>query len=182
MLFWIAGFCLISQAQAQLANQVAGNPITARANQMVPVTEEVRLIEEEGLPLDPTLQTGSQVPSGMSASSRSVAAFIEDTSAKDNGMKLYRFTLAPGETLATKVLCEPADEVTQRFGLLSGATFTPSTDSKARIARTNRLSRQQRTTRLEFKNSEPRPFPLMLIVYGSSGHPYKIQISREPAK
>jgi hypothetical protein len=52
----------------------------------------------------------------MSASGRSVAAFVEDSSTKDNGLKLYRFTLAPGETLATKVLCEPADEVTIASG------------------------------------------------------------------
>ena len=171
-----AGLALIalSQARAQVIQS-----ITAGKSQMAPVGAEVRLIEEESLPLDPTLQT-SGIPS--SAGSRSAAAYIEDSGPKDNGMKLYRFTVAPGETLATQVQCDSVNMVTQRWGLLSGPDFTPAASSKSQVTRVNRLTRQQRSTRIEFKNTEDRPFPILLVVHGTVGNPYKILISRTPAK
>ncbi|NTW84857.1 MAG: hypothetical protein HGB30_01700 [Holophagaceae bacterium] len=164
----------LSQARAQ-----STRPITAGKSQMAPVGVEVRLIEEESLPLDPTLQT-SGIPS--SGGSRSVAAYIEDSGPKDNGIKLYRFTVAPGETLATQVQCDPVSVVTQRWGLLSGPDFTPAASSKSQITRVNRFTRQQRSTRIEFMNTEDRPFPILLIVHGTVGNPYKIHISRTAAK
>jgi hypothetical protein len=170
-------------------------PLTVGQNQMTPVSQEVRLIEEDSLPVDPSLQSSNR-PAGDDLSRKpsadsdphkksrdaAMAAYADDAKAKDNGMKLYRFTLAPKETLTTQITSDAAEVVTQRFGLLSGPTFTPSAASKGQIARVNRLSRQQRSTKIEFKNPEDRPFPLLLIVYGQVGHPYKIQILRNLSK
>ncbi len=190
---WLAGFCLVNSAQAQVLHTEGAKsitsmqtptiqPITAGKSQMVAVREEVRLIEEEGLPMDPSLQSTTRPAENTTTGGRTAAAMTEDINAKDNGLKLYRFTLAPGETLITNILCDPTDEVTQRFGLLSGPSFTPTSASTIQLARINRLSRQQRTSRIEFRNMERRPFPLLLVVYGSAGYPYKVQITRDVAK
>jgi len=194
---WVATFVMIGTATTQAQDS---QPITVGKSQMAGVAEEVRLIEEDSLPMDSSLQATNRPtndPTGSndwkdsddpsrakerSRAARAMAAYSEDASAKDNGIKLYRFTLAPKETLTTQVSSDVADVVTQRFGLLSGPNFTPSAASKSQINRINRLSRQQRTTRIDFKNTEERPFPLLLIVYGVVGHPYKIQISRDIAK
>jgi len=188
---WVATFVMIGTATTQAQDS---QPITVGKSQMAGVAEEVRLIEEDSLPMDPSLlstnrpakdPTSSDDPSRAkerSRASQAMAAYSEDASAQDNGIKLYRFTLAPKETLTTQVSSDVADVVTQRFGLLSGPNFTPSGASKSQINRINRLSRQQRTTRIDFKNLEERPFPLLLIVYGVVGHPYKIQISRDITK
>jgi hypothetical protein len=183
----VATFVLMGTCPAQTQDSQS---ITAGKSQMASVAEEVRLIEEDSLPMDPSLQATSRPTSDptssndpqLSRAARSMAAYSEDASAKDNGIKLYRFTLAPKETLTTQVSSDVADVVTQRFGLLSGPNFTPSAASKSQINRINRFSRQQRTTRIDFKNTEGRPFPLLLIVYGAVGHPYKIRISRDIAK
>ncbi len=175
---WMTGLLLLGlPAQAQTTQ-----PITAAKNQMAAVPPEVLLIEEDSLPLDPSLQSSTRPAESSTAGARSSAAYVEDSRSKDNGLKLYRFMVAPGETLTTKVESDAAEVVTQRFGLLSGPSFTPSAVSKGEINRINRLSRQQRTTKIEFKNFEGRPFPLLLIVYGSVGHPYKIHIARTPSK
>jgi 3-oxoacyl-(acyl-carrier-protein) synthase len=194
---WAATFVMIGTSPAQTQDS---QPITAGKSQMANVAEEVRLIEEDSLPMDPSLQATNRPTNDPTSSkdrkdsddpsrakersraARAMAAYSGDASAKDNGIKLYRFTLAPKETLTTQVSSDVADVVTQRFGLLSGPNFTPSAASKSQINRINRLSRQQRTTRIDFKNTEERPFPLLLIVYGVVGHPYKIQISRDVAK
>ena len=176
---WVATFVMIGTSAAQAQDS---QPITAGKSQMAGVAEEVRLIEEDSLPMDPSLQATNRPTNDRTSADRAMAAYSEDASAKDNGIKLYRFTLAPKETLTTQVSSDVADVVTQRFGLLSGPNFTPSAASKSQINRINRLSRQQRTTRIDFKNTEERPFPLLLIVYGVVGHPYKIQISRDVAK
>lgn len=179
---WLALFGL-PMAQPALRGQAPpSQPITAGQNQMVPVGPEVLLIEEASLPLDPSLQSSSQPAGSTNFAARGAATYAEDASPKDNGIKLYRFTVAQGETLSTQVESDSADAVTQRFGLLSGPTFTPAANSKGQINRINRLSRQQRTTKVEFKNTEGRPFPLLLIVYGLVGHPYKVHITRTPAK
>lgn len=186
------GMCLVGLPCA-LAQGT--QPMTVGQNQMTPVSREVRLIEEDSLPVDPSLQSSNR-PAGADLSRKptadsdpikksrdaAMAAYGDDATAKDNGMKLYRFTLAPKETLSTQITSDAADVVTQRFGLLSGPTFTPSAASKSLIARINRLSRQQRATKIEFKNPEDRAFPLLLIVYGQVGHPYKVLISRDPSK
>lgn len=155
----------------QPSSRVAGK------NQMTPVAPEVRLIEEDSLIIDPSLQSSSN-PSNPSRG----AKLSEDGRSGDNGLKMYRFTLAPGETLTTQIKCELADAITQQIGNLSGPDFTPSAPSKAQMARINRSSRQQRTTKIEYKNLEQRPFPYLLIVYGQVGHAFKIQISRELSK
>lgn len=190
---WLAGFCLAYSAHAQVLRTHGAKvitsmqtptiqPITAGKSQMVAVREEVRLIEEDSLPMDPSLQSTTRPAENTTPGGRSAAALTEDINAKDNGLKLYRFTLSPGETLITNILCDPADEVTQRFGFLSGPSFMPTTASTMQLHRVNRLSRQQRTLRIEYRNTERRPFPLLLVVYGSVGYPYKVQVTREVAK
>lgn len=180
-----------------LAGAQDSQPKTAGKSQMSEVANEVRLIEQDSLPLDPSLQsstrpldsTAPRASSSLTDSAltererasrvRSTAALTEAGRSEDNGIKLYRFTLASKETLTTQIKSDDADIITQRFGLLIGPSFTPSAASKSQINRINRLSRQQRSSKIEFSNPEDRPFPLLLIVYGRVGHAYKIEISRE---
>jgi len=188
-----AGIALLALS---ISSAQDSQPKTAGMSQMAEVAPEVRLIEQDSLPLDPSLQASTRPQDGKSkgASSgidsaltdrqralrdRSMAGLTEAGRSEDNGIKLFRFTLAPKETLITRIQSDDADVITQRFGLLSGPSFTPSAASKSLINRINLLSRQQRSTKLEFRNQEDRPFPLLLIVYGRVGHPYKIEISRE---
>ncbi len=177
---WIAALVLLALPQAMAQD---GNlNLTAAKNQMTPVGSEVRLIEEASLPAEASLQAQA-VPRGSTAASQhGQANYGDDAGDKDNGMKLYRFLLAPGESFSTRILSDEATVVTQRFGLLSGPSFTPASASQSQITRANRQSRQQRSTKIDFRNSEPRSFPLLLIVYGQVGHPYKIRITREQPK
>lgn len=179
-LFYLVGLALLGLAPARAQDNLHK---TAAKNQMTVVAAEIRLIEEESLPADPTLQQPPARPGGSTAAlSHGQQNYGVDASAKDNGMKLYRFLLAPGESFSTSILSDEATVVTQRFGLLSGPNFTPSSDSQSQITRANRQSRQQRSTKIDFRNQESRSFPLLLIVYGQVGHPYKIQITREQPK
>lgn len=187
-LFYAAGLALLSlaQARAQTRGQERAQDnlhMTAAKNQMTAVPSEVRLIEEESLSLDPTLQQPAARPSDSTAAlQHGQQNYGDDASPKDNGMKLYRFTLAPDESFSTSIMSDEATVVTQRFGLLSGPSFTPSSDSQSQITRANRQSRQQRSTKIDFRNRESRSFPLLLIVYGQAGHPYKVQVTRGQPK
>jgi hypothetical protein len=169
----------LPQAAAQGAWVEDAQPKTANQNQMTEVAREVRLIEQDTLPLDPSLQSSSRPLTGLTPNTHAMASLATDSRDIDNGMKLYRFTLAPRESITTHLSSDLTNIVTQRFGLLSGPGFVPSAASKGQINRVNRLNRQQRTTKIEFHNEEDRPFPLLLIVYGQVGHPYKIEIARK---
>ena len=178
-LFLIAALFLIESPFAQA--QEAETKIVGQ-NQMARVLQEVRLIEEESLPVDSSLQARKRSMSDLSGAGAGAASLKEDGGPQDNGLKLYRFTLAPGEKMTSQITSDGADWVTQRFGDLSGPNFTASSASKGQINRINRLNRQQRATKINFTNLENRPFPLLLVVYGQVGHPYKIHISRDSSR
>ena len=134
-------FTLLLIPPALLAQEAL--PRTVDRNQMALVPAEVRLIEVESLPMDSAFSATNQ-PGGTNLSGdrgtgavltdgdtraqarlgRSLGALSEDGHAKDNGMKMYLFTLAPGERIVARLHSEGADRITQRFGVTQGPGFS----------------------------------------------------------
>lgn len=173
-LLWLSALALMA---TPFASAQQSSPMVASKTQMVVVAPDVRLIEETTLPVDPSLQASNRPSRNTGAEKLS-----QDGGDTDNGLKMFRFTLAPGETLITQIKAAESNAITQQIGNLSGPDFTPTSASKAQMSRINRGSRQQRSNKIEYKNLEPRPFPFLLIVYGQAGHPFQIVISRESSK
>lgn len=91
-----------------------------------------------------------------------------------NAMRLYGFTLEPGEKLHLKMKSEHAGKMWMKIAP------PPQQDAMAsEILSANRMPKPMRATRLSLRNVTKEPYKLILQVYGEAGNAYRIDIERK---
>jgi hypothetical protein len=147
---------------------------------VVPVAEETLFIEAPSLIKNSVLlgrtqmQTKDYVDPG---GSRRSAGFSNESSTDNaeqvSALRLYGFTLAPGEEITLKMKGESTTKLAMRLAspnVPDGMTPT--------IQKINRMPRPLRSSRITLKNILAEPFKMVLMVYGEAGYKYRIDIKR----
>lgn len=121
------------------------------------VRSEERLIEEQSLEYDANMRSYHD-PSGDSA----------------NGALFYAFELASKEKLSVQLKGENS-------GHLAMMAVPPTTPDKmqTQFARLDRMPRALRSSRFEIQNVTDGPYTVMLMVYGTVDHWFKLNIERK---
>ncbi|GEM_PF-2141593 len=91
-----------------------------------------------------------------------------------NAMRLYGFTLQPGEKLSLKMKSEHASKMWMKFAA------PPQQDAMtSAFMSANRMPKPMRASRLSIRNTTNAPYKLVVQVYGDAGNAYRIDIVRE---
>jgi hypothetical protein len=144
------------------------------------VGREVLLVESPGLSMDVTANPDAPISVHAGSSLRSAMGSKDPAIEKEDnvGTQFYRFNVEPGEIIAFTITCEDGDYVTQKYVLMQGRDLVPGSVSKAQETRALRIAPRLRAKDLSFHNLEGRVLPLMLVVYGETGHAFRIWIKR----
>ncbi len=158
MTFFCCCLALGLPLAAQVVSITTGEKIPYRDGKgarLVPAGET--LIEEKGLEYDANMR-GYHDPSGDSA----------------NGALFYAFELGSKEKLSVQLKAENS-------GHLAMMAVTPNTPDKmqTQFARLDRMPRALRSSRFEIQNVTDGPYTVVLMVYGTVDHWFKLSIERK---
>lgn len=94
------------------------------------------------------------------------------------GHLLFRFTVAPDETVAwTLTFAKGEMSQSLRLARIAGAP-APSATTRGQLSRMNGWGAAIRNKGLEFTNNQKEPLPIILVVEGDIGHPFRVAIKR----
>ena len=157
------------------------------------VPEDVTQIQEAGLDLDALLNgkagSNSDMLGGKEPITSPTAAdpakkyegvqMVEGTlERRSKGLRQFLFTLAPGETINFTLNGVPRGKMFFLLGIPALQTRDPLFGE---VRFRNQRPQVLRETRMDFKNTLDRPYPLMLLLKGQTGVPFEIRIERKGA-
>ncbi len=91
------------------------------------------------------------------------------------GLRFFRIQVQPGETLQAAVAGAPAEKVFLRFWV------PPPADAfSARLLNSNKAMRNL-SQKVQFKNTAPVPYGLVIVAEGFTGYPYRLTLERSKA-
>jgi hypothetical protein len=94
------------------------------------------------------------------------------------GQGLFRFVLAPGETVAWQLTFDAGELAQSLRPAKVPGTAAPSASTRAQLERMNGWGRAARNKGLIFTNHQKEPLPLILVVEGDIGQPFRVAIQR----
>ena len=163
-------------------------PAQIGALEMTEIPKETKLVEEKSLRLNTAVgaqlqftpaQGGLYSRSDEGLAPNSMAGQLQSPpSDRDNAMpnatRLFSFWLDPGESIQIRRSTEEESSISMR--LVQPNNQHPLSPQ---IMKVNRMPQPLRSKRIEFKNTTANPFKVVLLVYGRTGIPYKLEISRK---
>lgn len=175
---------LVQKAESQI--QTAPEPAIAAKQRpdprtAVPVPAEVRQIEQETLLPDGMLATSTGTSKDTAprkelseTTGQWIFVGMPDTDEDSvNGLRIFAFTLQPGETLALRLSCEH-EAIIMRILKPKANDAMASAISAANFPPTS-----IRRSRLSIQNPTNRPYTVNLLLYGKVGYPYRLNIERK---
>jgi hypothetical protein len=183
--------CLLLLGSPLLAQAPAATPpaepkpavAAVDCRQTVPVPAELKILEEATLCTDGALATGSpnqlaRQRAGYTALSESGSGLSTRTGMNDleadaaNGLRVYGFRLNPKESLKLKLQAEH-NKIMMRFLAPTRVDATVQDIRRANVPPT-----AVRRSMISVVNTTGAPADYALMLYGSAGHKYKLDIER----
>lgn len=170
-----------------VANEIGGPAtISIDCRQPIIVHEATKFIEEDSLCIDGSLATGNpdqlarqrQTYTSQSESTRGLAGLTTRTGMNDmeaesaTALRIYLFKLKPKEEIILKLQSEHG-RLMMRF--LAPAIVDASVQD---IRRANITPTPSRRSRIAINNSTGNSSQYALLIYGPSGHKYRLEIDR----
>ena len=162
------------------APEPASKSMDEESTSVVPVAEETLFIEAPSLIKNSVLSGRTQIqtkdyvdPGGTKRRAGFSNESSTDNAEQVSALRLYGFTLAPGEEITLKMKGESATKLAMKLAspnVPDGMTPT--------IQMINRMPRPLRSSRITLKNILAERFKLVLMVYGEAGYKYRIDIKR----
>lgn len=179
--------CVLVSQEKKEQPAPSSNQIPALEISEVP--KETKLIEEKGLRLNSAVgaqlqhspaQGGLYTPSNQGLAPNPMSgSMLEAPSDRDNSLpnatRVFAFWLDAGESILIRRTAEDESGISMRL-----VQPTMQHPLSPQILRVNRMPQPLRSKRIEFKNTTTESFKVVLLVYGRTGIPYKLEIVRKP--
>ncbi len=124
---------------------------------------ETSVSRDTGVRTTVSAQTGEKIVSGMG----------DMDSETTNALRVYEFLLEPKELLNLRLKAE-GNAIIMRV-----LKPTVVDGMSAAIRKANLPPTGMRRSRLSVRNETPQPYAVRVLLYGSAGHPYRLDIERK---
>jgi hypothetical protein len=133
----------------------------------------VTFVAEDSLPWDPSLN--GKPHKGPGNGTISGNHLFDSEEVGNRGLRQYPFVLLPKETIKFGLQGVPPGKMAF---LLAFPLLLAQDPLFTQIRRVNRMPYQSRQSRLEFENTQPEPYTIVLLLLGRVELPYRINIDR----